>query len=439
LNNGLGIVDTGGRTGKHDPGGKAVKYVKTAFKYLAIIIIFDIIAGTLMLTVADYSGKTPIYYKGIRPGFFGRMKESVKDYVGWPDLGNLRGDIRNTFKKITYKKPNVVKGRSQVAQNPVAMEGTLLLNGFDFRYRDNAHRLSLMEASVDGITYDAGSGNISGMANAALEGGDWSRVDGMNYEMSYRPLVSRKAGFSHGSESLLLEGGRSKVNVKIDLEPLGLAAYSNVSVALRGFILDTGEEYPDGFNIKGIAVWLNTVSRTGRFLEMDVTVELKAGEVAFRPDPGYYYTTRAQVLYTLIGTDEGSFTRVGHHYMLLNREHAPQRVRKVYASVGLGPGIVIPAFQGFEFDIHTTKARYLRNISLSLAEPQFDALTGNASVLCNGYLSNEGTLSGALDVRFAADLLFIKLPEASSAKPVVVKGTITDVTETSSVEIEAKL
>ena len=138
-------------------------------------------------------------------------------------------------------------------------------------------------------------------------------------------------------------------------------------------------------------------------------------------------------------TTEGTFTRAGHHYMLLNRERAPARAQTVEADVGAGPGVVIPALEGFEFDIHTTKARYLREIALSLERPGFDAHGGRAEVICNGYLSNAGTFAGALDVRFAADLLFIKLPEGDVLEPVVVTGTMTDVAGTGSVDIAASL
>lgn len=416
-----------------------MKLLKTVLKYLAVILAVDIAAAAVILSIADSAGRTPVYYAGRKPGPVNQVKEAFKDYVGWPNLGNLPKDIRNAFKKMTCKRPEMTRTRKRVSQNPAAMDETLLLNGFRMKYRDNAHRVKLMEASVDGITYDTKSGEISGTANVAFEGGGWSRgLDGFNYELGFRPLKSRKAKFSHGSESLLLEGGRGKVTATLDLEPLGLAEYANVTVALRGFLIDTGEEYPDGCNIKGIAVHLTPVGRTGRTFEMDITVELKAGEVAFRPDPGYYYTARAEIFYTLIGTDEGSFTRAGSHYMLLNREHAPRRVRKVYTNVGAGPGIVVPAIQGFEYDIHTTKARYLREIALSLDEPAFDALTGEASVLCTGYLSNDGTFPGALDVRFAADLLFIKLPEGETVPPVAVGGTMTDVTETGSKGVTAR-
>ena len=139
-----------------------------------------------------------------------------------------------------------------------------------------------------------------------------------------------------------------------------------------------------------------------------------------------------------MGTDEGSFTRAGHHYMLLNRERPPERVQKVNADVGEGYGIVIPAIEGFEFDIHNTKARYLREVAVSLDDPKYDARTGRAGVICRGYLSNTGTFAGALDVRFAADLVFIKLPEGAAPEPVVVTGEMTDVSETSSFDITAR-
>jgi len=170
---------------------------------------------------------------------------------------------------------------------------------------------------------------------------------------------------------------------------------------------------------------------------MDVVMEFKAGEVAFRPDPGYFYTCDAQVFYTLVGTDEGSFTRTDHHYMLLNREHAPERVQRVTVDVGPGPGIVVPALEGFEMDVHSTKGRYARVISVSLDGAEYDPEKGEATVLCNGYLSNSGTFAGALDVRFVADLVFIKLPEGKLVDPVRLSGEMSDVTATSSLDVEA--
>jgi len=417
-----------------------MKTARKALKYLLMILAVDLILAAVFLTIADYGGGKTKYYGRMAPNILQRVGEAFKDYVGEPHPVKLiREDIKESVRKLSYKKPAVVRKRKEILQTAAAMNGTLLLDGFRMRYRGNPHRVKLMEASIDGITYASDTRKLAGVANIAFEGGDWSRVDGIKYELAVRPVGSGKAGFSHGSVAMKLEGGRASKAVDVDLGAVGLAGYRRVAVVLRGFAFDTGSKYPDGYTVKGVSVRLAATGREGNVFHFEATAELKAGEAAFRPDPDYDYTAESRIYYTLIGTSEGTMTRVGRHYMLLNRERAPERVMKLAADVGRGPGVVFPAVSGFEFDIHNTKGRYIRELALKLKRPSYDALKGEATVFCEGYLSNEGTFAGALDVRFAADVLFVKLPQADVAAPVLLKGVMSDVTSTNSIDVADSL
>lgn len=407
------------------------RLVRKIGKYTFVVVVVDFVAVSVGLYLADSAGSPPLYYEEISPGWAGRVKEAYKDYVGELDLGQFfTTDLKHLIKKMMYSEPSSLPVREEVIQSDALMEGTVVLNGFRLKYLDNAHRINLMEASVDGVEYDSGTGVVSAKAGVAFEGGDWSRIDGMEYEISCSGVKGGGAVFSHGSEVLELMGGRARKELEIDLEKAGLGDYEEVGVFLRGYQFDSGEEFPDGLNIKGLAVRISPVERKGGRFVVDVVAELKGGEVGFREGPGYFYGTRARILYTLVGMNGGEMKRVGHHYMMLNRERAPERVMKVEVDLGHAEGCFVPVFQGFEFNIHSTKARFIREVSLSFDAAEYDNKTGKAAVLCNGYLSNDGTFPGALDVRFSADMLFMVLPEgAGMGDPVVCAGEMIDVTE----------
>ncbi len=413
-----------------------MKSIAKIAKLAALFLAANLVIVLLALTVADWGGRTPIYYDQRDPGFFGRMNEAVKDYIGELNLKQFfTTDLGHLVKKSRYKgKPAEMK-RRDISQNAAAADSTMLLNGFSLSYRDNAHRVNTIEASLDGII--STESGVSAVGNIAFEGGDWSRIDGIQYSLTALPVKAPEARFAHGSFELDVAGGRAKSFERIDLAAIGMAGFEKVAVILRGFQFEVGEEYPDGYNTKGISVRLQPAGREGDKLDVDVVVELKAGEVAFRPDPGYFYTSKAKVLYTVVGGDAGTFRRAAKSYMLLNRERAPLEVRRVAAGFDPGDGVVVAAIEGFEFDVHTTKARFIRGVELSIDNISYDPKTGKVEAFCDGYLSNAGTWAGALDVRFAADILFIKLPSAALAAPVVLKGEMSEVTETGSFDISA--
>jgi hypothetical protein len=409
------------------------KIIKVVAAYLAVSLALVLLA----LTVADWGGRTPIYYDQRDPGFFGRMNEAVKDYIGELNLKQFfTTDLGHLVKKTKYKGKTAEMKRRDISQAATATDSTMLLNGFSLVYRDNAHRVNKLEASVDGVGPTSGGG-VAAVGSVAFEGGDWSRIDGIQYSLTALPVKASEARFAHGSFDLDIVGGRAKSFERIDLAAIGMAGFEKVAVILRGFQFEAGEEYPDGYNTKGVSVRLIPSGREGDKLDVDVVAELKAGEVAFRPDPGYFYTARAKVMYTVVGGDAGAFRRAEKSYTLLNRERAPMEIQRVATAFDPGDGVVVAAFEGFEFDVHTTKARFLRGLELSIDAVEYDPKTGRVEALCDGYLSNAGTWAGALDVRFAADILFIKLPSAAVAAPVVLKGEMSEVTETGSFDIKA--
>lgn len=415
------------------------KIVKRIGKYALVIIVADFVIASVGLYLADSTGDPPLYYEEIKPGVPGRIKEAFKDYVGELHLKQFFStDIKHLIKKITYKEPMKAPVRERVVQDEKMMSATVALQGFRLRYLDNAHRIKLMQAGVDGIETGEAAGVVRAKATAAFEGGDWSRIDGMEYEITSRGIKGGGAAvFAHGCESLELKGGRATGELVVDLEEAGLGTYENIGIFLRGFEFDTGDKIPDGLNIKGLSVKISPAERTAGKYVANVVAELKGGEVAFREGPGYFYGTSARVLYTVVGMNGGALKRADCHYMMLNRERAVEKVMRVDADLKAGCGCFIPVVQGFEFNIHSTKARFIREVSLVLKNAEYDEKTGKASVLCDGYLSNDGTLPGALDVRFSADLLMIGLPEgAALSESVTCDGEMVDVTEVKTTPVE---
>jgi len=416
-----------------------VKIVKKIAKYTVVIIVVDAVVVSVALYLADSAGKPPLYYEEEMPGFAGRIREAYKDYVGDLDLKHLfTTDITHLVKMVGRKPPEVLtRGKKDIAQDTRPMPATMALNGFSLQFRDNAHRLNMVRAAIEGVDYEPRGKSLARVASIAFDGGDWSRIDAVDYGIRALPVRAPSAKFVHMDVDTRLVSGRSLETVAIDFKDAGLDKYENVNAFLRGFHFETGENYPEGYNIKGMAVKITPVPGSAGTLTLDLVMEMKAGEVAFRRGPGYFYDMPATAQLTLVGSNDATFTRAHNHYMLLNREHAPEEMRRVTADVGPGPGMVVPVLQGFEFDIHTPKARYIREISLSLDDPQFDAIEGTASVLSSGYLSNDGTFAGALDVRFNSDVLFMKFPEGTVREPVSFDGRTEEVAKIHYSDLEA--
>jgi len=384
---------------------------KLAAKYVGLTLLVQIFLGVSILYIADSAGG------GIHEGHAWKkvsvprgMVIAVANYVGefhgW-DL--IKVDIPTMFKKMTrVTKPQPHKP-VVIMQSHTPMPATLLLEGFLLRYHDAPHRMTWTEARVDGISNKPGG--PQGMAAVAFEGGDWSRVDGIKFRVDALPVSSPKMRFTHLADTLHLTGGRAQKRVRLDLTGLGIDEFTKQAIVLRGFSFDSSKDHKDGLNTKGLTVRIEPRGRDRNFLVFDIIMEMKGGPVAFRPDPGYDYKTDGHIFYTVISADNAAFPEENIHYMLRNRERAPADVQSLMLKCAAsGYANAVPALRGFEFDIHSTKARFIRELTLQLKDNTFNSLTGRLVTHVDGYVSNAGTTEGALDVRFNADVVGICVP-----------------------------
>lgn len=394
--------------------------------------------GALALYVAEsMGGGVRIGHDREKAGFLRGVREAVANYVGeFHPEDIIKREIPTFIRYLSNPTEAVPHEPVVLEQSPGAMDATLLWQGFRLEFRDLPHRITWMESRVDGIR--ARAGGVDGAAAVAFEGGDWSRVDGIDYAVAAQAVRGMK--FAHLSESIIVRGGRAVKRLRIDLKALGLDKLPRTAALLRGFCFDTSREHADGMTIKGLGVSLEPRGREGDTLVVDIVVEFKAGPVAFRPDPGYDFELDATVYITVAATDRGGFIDAPAHYMLRNRERAPERVQAVEAGCGAGRAAVAAALRGFTFDLHTTRARFVREFSLQLKDLHYDQVTGNARVLCDAYVSNMGTAAGALDVRFNADLVFLALPEgAVVSRSQTISGELDAVTENTAMQMSFDL
>lgn len=411
-----------------------------AVKKAGILAAGEAALGALILYVAESSGEgVRLGHDREKPGFLRGVREAVANYVGEfhpedfvsRELPTVLRYIRNPTKAVTHEPV-------RMEQDSSAMPATLVWQGFRLAYRDLPHRITWMEARVDGI--EATERGVRGAAAVAFEGGDWSRVDGNEFETAALAVRSDDMAFLHLEQSVRVRAGRCVHRLELDLEKLGLAQKRNIGLMLRGFSIDTSAQHADGMTIKGFGVRLEPRGRQGNSYHADLVVDFKAGPVAFREDPGYDYEVDARVHFTVAGADQGSFVDAPAHYMLRNRERAPRRVQQVVAPCAPGLQCAIPALRGFSLDLHTTRARFVRELQLLLKEHAYNPETGEASVQCDAYVSNMGTAAGALDVRFNADLVFLCLPQGMAAQnPVRVAGALDAVTENQAYPVTADL
>jgi hypothetical protein len=394
--------------------------------------------GALALYAAEsMGGGVRIGHGREKAGLLRGVREAVANYVGeFHPEDIIKREIPTFIRYLSKPTEAVPHEPVALEQSAEAMDATLLWQGFRLAFRDLPHRITWMESRVDGIS--AREGGVDGAAAVAFEGGDWSRVDGIEYAVTAQAVCGMK--FAHLKENVTVRGGRAVKRVRIDLKALGLEKFPRAAALLRGFCFDTSREHSDGMTIKGLGVSLEPRGREGDALVVDIVVEFKAGPVAFRPDPGYDFELDATVYMTIASTNQGDFIDAPAHYMLRNRERAPERVQAVEADCGAGRAAVAAALRGFTFDLHTTRARFVREFSLQLKDLHYDPATGSARVLCDAYVSNMGTAAGALDVRFNADLVMLALPEGSAAAtPQTISGELDAVTENTAMPLNVDL
>jgi len=405
-----------------------------------MVAIGEAALGALALYAADSSGEgIRLGHNREKPGFLRAVREAVANYVGeFHPEDFISSEIPTVLRYVTRPTKAVAHEPLDITQDNAAMPGTFVWQGFRLAYRDLPHRLTWVESRIHGIIV---SGNtVQGSAAVAFEGGDWSRVDGNEYETAAIGVRSEDLLCAHLDERVTVRGGRCVKRLEIDLAGPGMSGKKNITLLLRGFSIDTSADQPDGMTIKGFGVRLEPRGRRDNVFLADLVIDFKAGPVAFREDPGYDYRVDAHVYYTVAAMDHGGFVDAPAHYMLRNRERAPKRVQMVQADCGQGMQCAVPCIRGFTFDLHTTRARFVREMQLLLKDSRYDSESGEASVLCEAYFSNMGTAAGALDVRFNADLVFLCLPHGcASETPERVAGAMDAVTENQAYPISVEL
>ena len=341
--------------------------------------------------------------------------------------------------------------------------GTVFLDGFGFHWEKEPHRVSLLGAWLDRIRHDPIADSISADGELRMEGGTWSPMDAVHYDLFYGE-VHLEGGtdlhrFHHGSTQAVTldgnieEGGLSGTEVvTLDLSPLGMGGLARFTVILRGFHIYT--HAPEaGYTIRGLGVEASDIEhdRAAGELRFSVRFRMDAGHVPDRPhqydpDGDYGYTVR--VHYTVIGTKAGAFTEASAEYDL-TYSHCPfpafrpdlphaDEIDPALAQVTIhGDGDTryptgFVAWQGFSFtlndpipDCSPHEGRYMRDLVVRNKELAYDPDSGSATFTTDGYFSNTGMITYSLRNRFSGRYVLVQLGS---------KGTVTYRSRTGTME-----
>ncbi|MBI2900494.1 MAG: hypothetical protein HYY17_09930 [Planctomycetes bacterium] len=294
-----------------------------------------------------------------------------------------------------------------------------LLDGFGFRWQERPHRINKIGAGLDGA-----AGVLT------LEGGSWAdgqeASDAATHSLHHTAFSSDQVVIHHGETPLLTLAGSpsqaatAETQVSVPLAEAGLAACSQFAVVLRGFDLDTDLTHEDGYTTRGIGARVKDASAAEGVLTFTARLRIEAGAVPDRIQDLASYGATGRVRYTVIGLLSGAVTAKSHGYTLSypagvdpSQEHATagQQTVVIQGTPGLAAGAV--GLTGFDFrlnpDTSLYPGRYMREISVRDYDFAYASGTGALTFKCDGYFSNSGPVTWALENEFSASFVLIQV------------------------------
>ncbi len=320
-----------------------------------------------------------------------------------------------------------------------------LLDGFEFRWKKHPHRINKIGAKI-----------ASHSGRLTLEGGTWATGEAGSDLADHKLFYARLSGSSirtldKTSPRLKLTGqikpgaiehATATRTIWLNLTKLGLADHHRFSVLLRGFSLDTDPSHEVGFTTKGIGAKVYDVAvykgaHTGtRWLKFKLWLRIEAGKVPERWQKLRHYEASGRVHYTVVALHHGRITRKTHGYTLrylagIEPKRAPATPSAQRVVIRGKPGLsgAVVGLTGFDIRLNPKKrfysGRYMRDIRVRNHAFHYSKSTGKMSFRCDGYFSNKGPISWALEHRFKASFVLIQTAEEITVTHHEVGGTQT--------------
>ena len=306
----------------------------------------------------------------------------------------------------------------------------MLWQGFGYSWDLLSHRIAYLRA---GVAEDA-PGSIT--AQLGIVGGPWSTGDVLadqpSYMLRWREVTSRYLRSSHREWAMTIpaEGAAVEI-VRLDFAELGFLGKGTHAIALQGVEWDTdipqSADFPadydpaDGWTPQGFGAGVEVLSTDDAGFELLLWSHFKPGPLD-RDDMNAavpHARIGAVLRFLLLELDPVSdpvFTS-GHleaqtYYAIdpPNTPHPPiaEAERSLTVEGQPGHSFAIPLLQSWDFELNASldeEGRYLREFRAGVEDFEYDAQSGRADFLLDGFVSLASLLEeGDLEVEFSADV-----------------------------------
>ena len=338
----------------------------------------------------------------------------------------------------------------ECAAGPVEDGWIGLWEGHSYSWQDLSHRIAFLRAGVD-LPADDGSFD----ADLGILGGSWA--DGRNYRdhPSYtfahsRVLSDDLVAWYDEVPILLGPDGRNSTEVEIDLSALGLPPKRSWTTALRGVCMDMDVDFlagyegsykgREGWTPRGFGVQLSPLEYDAKdeLLRFTATAHFEPGRLdrIYHNEALEFAQIETRIRYALLGFDYGA-VRPGQitasaFYDSVTESHSdiepiPEQQRTLQIEGVPGLPIGLPLLRGWDFEFNANgegdkPGRYLREWAAQVEDFSYEATSGIAEVVIDGYASHSSLIQeGSLEVDFRAEIDLLQLADSEA---VVVRGVV---------------
>jgi len=336
----------------------------------------------------------------------------------------------------------------ECATGPVEDGWISLWEGHSYSWKDLSHRIAFLRAGVD-LPGDDGSFD----ADLGILGGSWA--DGRNYRdhpsytVAHSRVLSDDLVAWYGEVPILLgPEGRSSTEVVIDLATLDLPSRLSWTNSLRGICMDMDVDFlagydgsyagKEGWTPRGFGVELSPLEHDDkdRLLRFTATAHFQGGHLdrIHHNEALEFAQVETRIRYALLGFNSGAvhpgqitasafYNSAGERHSDIEPIPEAQRTLQIEGVPELPIGL--PLLRGWDFELNVNDeddkpGRYLREWAAQVQDFSYQANSGIAEVVINGYASHSSVIQeGDLEVDFRADIDLLQLADAEA---IVVRG-----------------
>jgi len=338
----------------------------------------------------------------------------------------------------------------ECAVGPVSDGWISLWEGHSYTWQDLSHRIAFLRAGVD-LPSEDGSFN----ADLGILGGSWA--DGRNYRdhpsysLSHSRVLSEDLVAWYDEVPIQLgPDGRSSSEVVVDLAALDLPPKAHWAIAMRGICMDMDVDFlpgydgsysgDEGWTPRGLGAQLSPASHDSkaRLLRFTATAHFQGGRLdrIHHNEALEFAQVETRIRYALLGFDHGvvspGLVEASAFYDSEGESHSDiepiplaERTLQIQGQPELAVGL--PLLRGWNFELNAntddeTPGRYLREWAARVDSFSYEADSGLAEVIVDGYASHSSAIQeGDLEVDFRAEVDLLQLADDHT---IVVRGSI---------------